>query len=959
MAGSDYNLRLRILGDDHEAIDALEHVGKVAELTSERILHHFTRVGRMLRAEAGFFGIAAGIEKGLDLASVQVSAQKVQSTLLNNQKAIGGVFAGTLVALDGANRKIISGNMNMNEFNNIARDNLQVYSLNLDKMATQMSLQSGIAKNQIIQAQNVLLPNKDLVTLFQQQAGTMQLTLNSAANISAIMGSNGRGIAGTARMLSRILADPAKSMGMMRRFGITLSKQEQARIKQVEQTNGLLAAQALFLKDINSHVQGIAENSISPMQKLKNSVTVIFQTLGLGLLPILDTMAKDLAGVVNTLLPILQGLQGPVREVSDLIGKGLSEILTAMVPLIQIFTQGFLPLILKVTNSLTTLFGRLFSIFDTFINNHMSQIIGMFTTVTNLVTGGVAKAFTVFGDAFQQMASSGKLGELFKSLVQSFTLMVPIIPALANLFSQLVFALLPGLVTFLPGVVASFNLMAQILKLLAPLINAAASAIQHISGGPMKGLITAVGVLAGIWFTRALFIVPLNAVGDVLAWLLVSANKVLAAFAEIRAVGFLTSFRGGGGTFLNKTFSAGVKKEEKAAAKAAEKAAAHAAESAAAHGVAATVEGEVAGGGLLGLLRKLKAMRAAKGAVEAEKAAKMAADLEKASYLSPELRLLAEHQAKVEAAVAARAGYLRAYSSGFIEDGSGVVKEAAAKPGLFARLGSFLKFGGRGAAVAGGAAAAEGGGSLIGSIGAALGPIAAIAAAIGGLIALWVELYKHSETFRRGLHRIGGFFTEVGKGIAKAWFAVWHFIDGAYQRTVHFVEFMASIPGKIARFIAGAWNGLVSFIEGLPGRILKFAENIGATIWRAIVNAYHTYVPGWMQGVISTLGSVTRSIGSFVGGAISHFHSGGVVGGRMGSEGLAMVKAGEGVLTPEQMKAVRSGGSLGGGGNLVVHPNAVTINVQGSVDPQVAKMIQDHVSAQFGELQRTLRTMGR
>jgi len=904
---TDYDLRLRILGDDHQAIEAIEHVAKASELVGEKIADHWKSTFSSLKREVGWFGVALGVEKGLDLASIQVSAQKVQSTLLNNQKAIGSSFVGTLTALDGANKTMITGSMSASSFSKIAQGNLQLYSSQLDNMATQMSLQTGIAKNQVVQAQNLLLPNKDLVKLFSQQAGTMQESLNAAANISAIMGGNGRGIAGTSRMLGRLLADPAKSMGSMKRFGVTLSQQEQARIKQVEKTNGLLAAQALFLKDITQHTQGLAVNSISPMEKLKNSVTIIFQTLGLGLLPILDTMAKDLAGVVNSLLPILQGLQGPMRMISDQLGKGLSMILAAVVPLVQIFSQGFLPLIVKVAATLFEGFGQVAKVIDTFLNNHMKQIVAVFTTLTNIIASGLTTGLNEIAGAFQQMANSGQLGDLFQSLTQSLQIMMPILPAVLDAFSQFIIALLPIAVQMLPVMVQSFRLFAILMKSIFLPVAKLVSEILKVWQEYFKGLDPLIAGLAAIWFTRDLFVLPLNAIADGFSGIMSKGIALMKWITGIRAEGgFMSLLRGGVGKF----FGSG------------EKAATHAAESAALGGAEGEAAGVAGGGGVIGLINKIKALRALKTAKALEEAATLAKTVDSAGGMT-------------EGLTALRGGLLA----------SGTIPEAAAAGG----------------AAEAGAAAGAGAGGILG-VEASVPVIGWIAAAITAIGAAGYYMYKHFETFRRGIDRFGGFFTEIGKGFATAGVVIWHWIDGAYQKIVHLYDFIISLPGKIGNFIVSTFDGIVSWIENLPNLLLRSVEKLGQTIWGAIVSSYRQLVPGWMQGVISSIGSAIGSVGNFLFGGstpVAKHHNGGVVQGPLGREMPTILRAGEGVLTISQMNALRNPRYGSGGGNMVIHPNAVTINVQGSVDPQVAKMIQDHVSTQFGELQRTLRSMGR
>ena len=165
--------------------------------------------------------------------------------------------------------------------------------------------------------------------------------------------------------------------------------------------------------------------------------------------------------------------------------------------------------------------------------------------------------------------------------------------------------------------------------------------------------------------------------------------------------------------------------------------------------------------------------------------------------------------------------------------------------------------------------------------------------------------------------------------------------------------------GLMAKF-AGKEGGFFHHIFGDIGSVVgKFGTSIGAAMTAIGALIFGGLNGGFMQaaGKAGTTGNLLATLlGGSMGPTIQKHHSGGIVQGPRGKEVPAILQAGEAVISLAQMNANRGGG---GGNSLAVHPGAVSIVVNGNADAATTAQIKAHVEAQFKELHRTLKSMGR
>lgn len=179
-------------------------------------------------------------------------------------------------------------------------------------------------------------------------------------------------------------------------------------------------------------------------------------------------------------------------------------------------------------------------------------------------------------------------------------------------------------------------------------------------------------------------------------------------------------------------------------------------------------------------------------------------------------------------------------------------------------------------------------------------PIGLIVTALLLLAAGLVYAYKHSETFRNIVN--GAFRTVLG--------VVQAVVSWIRNNWPLLLAILTGPVGLAVTVIRKHKDSILGFFRAVPGAIAGFFKGVASTIsapYRAAFSAIKTAwnntvggkgfsVPGWIPG----LGGKDFKI--------PYFHTGGIVSGSMGSETLAVLKAGERV----------SGGRNGGDGITLV-----------------------------------------
>lgn len=166
-----------------------------------------------------------------------------------------------------------------------------------------------------------------------------------------------------------------------------------------------------------------------------------------------------------------------------------------------------------------------------------------------------------------------------------------------------------------------------------------------------------------------------------------------------------------------------------------------------------------------------------------------------------------------------------------------------------------------------------------------MNPIGLIITALTLLVGGLIYAYKHSETFRNivnaAFRAVLGVVQAVVTWIRNNWPLLLKILTGPIGLAVSLIRghkdsilgFFKAVPGAIAGFFKGVANTISAPYRAAFGAI--------KSAWNNTVGGKGFNVPGWIPG----LGGKSFTI--------PYFHSGGVVSGSMGSETLAVLKAGE------------------------------------------------------------------
>ena len=952
----DETLRLRILGDSNGAVDAIKKVELAARASADTIGGIYERMGNILKGAIGFAGVGLALEKGLDLASKQQSLQSVQSQLLKNQGLIGQSFLGTMIQQVGSSKQ---------------------YSSELDKQATTLSLQTGIAKNAYIQAQNLLLPNQDLSKLWEKNGKNLQLATLTSANLASVMGTGAGGVTSSARMLARTLADPEKRMSSMTRFGVTLSLQEQKRIKSVQTTNGLLAAQQLFLQDINKHVKGTAEASVAPIDQLKNTISLFMQDIGMGFLPILDSLVKALDPFIKAFEPIMQGFGKGISAISASLGTSLGNVMTAFVPIIDVFTQGVLPALLSMLAPILKLIGDVTGIFVkqlgglTGTKGILGEISSMFIKMGNAVAKNLMVGVNQLVKAFDKMASDGTLPAFLNAIVTALTALAPILPALAGVFAQFLTALIPAIPLFT-------KVLTLMIDAFAWLADKGSTAITFISNNMgilstlIKGIALVLAPLAAIWFTKSLFLTPIELmvagigkVGRALGTTKALAGGMKGIFGNVFGPQPLKSLRGGFASRVQAPLEGvgGILKERQAGhlanllnrGKITEEEYTKRLSSGAGarlQGKAGSIFSSILGGNLTGMSAPKNQLDATNKNTEALHGltTRLGGGYSLGGKNSP-LNGVTDALEKS----ATKSGFFSKLSGGLMKAGGSTLGRGAigAVAGLAvsALVPQLQKIMPKSVAnVAGGVMSGAAAGSMFGAPGMLIG------GAIGGI----TQLYKNFKPFRDMVHEVFNVFKNIGGYIKDV-------ISFAIKGIGIEFKIVKTTVMDIWNAIQFMWDGLINGAKtaiGIISGMFNGIKNAVSSVWDGLYNGFVRIANAVIGVYDATIGQIPgmhinklQPIGP-KGNTIPKRHNGGMVPGLTGREVPMMLQAGEAVMSINQVRNANRSGN-GSGHTLNIHPNAFSVTVNGSADAHVTAQIKTHVDAQFQELHRTLRAMGR
>ena len=450
-----------------DVVDKYEGEVKQAERATGEFSNKMGTLGK-IAAGAAIVGIAVAAKATFDYAKAavkaaeesQVANQKIQQ-IITSMGFVGPAF-------NGATQR-------------------------LDNFASSLSMQIGVEDEAIKQVQAFLLTFREVGPTMNEAGGLMDRATQAAFDLSAV----GFGSADqAAKMLGKALNDPLLGMTALRRAAVTFTPAQQEMIKALVETGDVAAAQQIILAEVERQVGGTAAATATASSKMATTFGELQEKIGIALLPFFNEL-------VDTLIPIVQNLEGPLSQIATTIGDTLGTVLKEIAPLLPTIAEAFAALGGAIANILGSAIQALIPV--------VTPLMQLFAELAQRIGPILAPILA-------------KLGELLGAILDA---VLPLLDPLANLILDLLDAaspiieiLIDGLIllvrAFQPMLTAIGNLLGPLGELIFVLFEAMAPIIE-----PLMPILT---MLADLWGEYMVFSIGL---------LTVAIGYLLQAFADI------------------------------------------------------------------------------------------------------------------------------------------------------------------------------------------------------------------------------------------------------------------------------------------------------------------------------------------------------------------------------------------------------------------------------------------
>ena len=243
-----------------------------------------------LASQFGAVGTTAGTQMGKTMGGGILAAAKGFAGPLAAVFAVGGIAELGRSMVENAKTEIESNARikNIAESMGIFGANTADVTQRLLDYAQATSLGKGIDEDSIKVVQAKLLTFKNIAT----SAGDMGGMFDRATMAAQDLASAGFGSAeSNATALGKAMNDPVKGIMALARSGVTFTESEKDMVKAMVEAGDLAGAQELVMKAIETQVGGTAAATSTAADRMGQSWENLSETLGLMLIPALETLA--------------------------------------------------------------------------------------------------------------------------------------------------------------------------------------------------------------------------------------------------------------------------------------------------------------------------------------------------------------------------------------------------------------------------------------------------------------------------------------------------------------------------------------------------------------------------------------------------------------------------------------------------------------------------------------------
>jgi phage-related protein len=358
---------------------------------------------------------------------------------------------------------------------------------------------TGIEAEVIQEGQNMLL------TFTNIKGDQFDAATEAALNLSVALGKD---MQSSAMLVGKALNDPIGGISALSRAGIQFSEEQKGTIASLVELGDVAGAQTIILGELEKQFGGSAEafgeTTAGQIEKAKNSLGTLGESIAGSLLPILNTvlpivtqfmdellvdpefiafqnqMARAFEALFEALMPLMQPLMDlmmavlpPLADIFTMLAPVIGDLVTALVPMVE----GILPPLLDLIKQILPPFMDLF----------MAIITPLVPIVVRLV------------EAFAPLVAA-----ILPPLLRVVDALVPIFFALIDAFLPLIEELLPPLLDLFLAIVEPLaEMLEELLPFLIPMIEGFGDVIKWLIDNMLKPLIEALKLVVG-WF-RDLF----------------------------------------------------------------------------------------------------------------------------------------------------------------------------------------------------------------------------------------------------------------------------------------------------------------------------------------------------------------------------------------------------------------------------------------------------------------------
>jgi hypothetical protein len=161
----------------------------------------------------------------------------------------------------------------------------------IKNLSREQSILTGIDKELITQSNNVLLTFKNLRDEVGEGNDVFSQASGLVLDMSTVMGTDAKS---GAIQLGKALNDPITGISALTRVGITFTDVQKEQIRNFQESGDIMSAQKIILAELESQMGGTAEAAADDSEKIARAFDEISESIGGMLLPLLETVAREL-----------------------------------------------------------------------------------------------------------------------------------------------------------------------------------------------------------------------------------------------------------------------------------------------------------------------------------------------------------------------------------------------------------------------------------------------------------------------------------------------------------------------------------------------------------------------------------------------------------------------------------------------------------------------------------------